>query len=77
MDNRNYDVTNKIFKVLGKAKGFDVAMSNPRKGRIIVRYNGVSFCVTIKPIFYDNAEGREADNKPFEEVIKTHEWIWR
>ena len=52
-------------------------MSNPRKGRIIARYNGISFCVTIKPIFYDNAEGREADNKPFEEVIKTHEWIWR
>ena len=30
MDNRNYDVTNKIFEVLNNVKGFDVAMSNPR-----------------------------------------------
>ena len=51
MDNRNYDVTNKIFEVLDNVKGFDVAMSNPRKGRIIARYNGISFCVTIEPIF--------------------------
>ena len=77
MDNRNYDVTNKIFKVLDSVKGFDVAMSNPREGRIIARYNGVSFYVTIEPIFNDNADGREADNKPFEEVVKNHEWIWR
>ena len=77
MDNRNYDVTNKIFKVLDNVKGFDVAMSNPREGRIIARYNGVSFYVTIEPIFNDNADGREADNKPFEEVVKNHKWIWR
>ena len=77
MDNRNYDVTNKIFEVLGNVKEFDVAMTNPKKGKIIARYNGISFCVTIKPIFNDNAEGREADNKPFEEVVKTHKWIWK
>lgn len=31
MDNRNYDVTNKIFEVLGNVKEFDVAMTNPKK----------------------------------------------
>ena len=77
MDNRNYDVTNKIFEVLDNVKGFDVAMSNPREGKIIARHNGISFYVTIEPIFNDNAEGREADNKPFEEVVKTHKWIWK
>ena len=77
MDNRNCDVTNKIFEVLNNVKGFDVAMSNPREGKIIARHNGISFYVTIEPIFNDNAEGREADNKPFEEVVKTHKWIWK
>lgn len=77
MNNRNYDVTNKIFEVLGNVKEFDVAMTNPKKGKIIARYNGISFGVTIKPIFNDNAEGREADNKSFEEVVRTHKWIWR
>ena len=52
-------------------------MSNPREGKIIARYNGISFYVTIEPIFNDNAEGREADNEPFEEVVRTHKWIWR
>ena len=77
MDNRNYGITNKIFKVLDIVRGIDVAMSNPREGKIIARDNGISYYVTIKPIFNDNAEGREADNKPFEEVVKTHKWIWK
>ena len=77
MDNRNCDITNRIFEVLDNVKGFDVAMSNPREGKIIARHNGISFYVTIEPVFNDNAEGREADNKPFEEVVKTHKWIWK
>ena len=31
MDERNYNVTNKVFEVLNNVKGFDVAISNPRK----------------------------------------------
>lgn len=77
MDDRNYNVTNKVFEVLNNVKGFDVAMSNPRKGRIIVRHEGISFYMNIEPIFNDNKEGREADNKPFEEIAKTHNWIFR
>lgn len=76
MDERNYSVTNKIFDILNNVKGFDVAMSNPRKGVIIVRYEGVSFYLNIDPIFNDNGEGRNADNKPFEEVAKDHSWIF-
>ena len=38
MDERKYNVTNKIFEILNNVKGFDVAMTNPRKGKIIVRY---------------------------------------
>lgn len=31
MDNRNYDITNRITEVLNSVKGFDAAMSNPRQ----------------------------------------------
>ena len=76
MDNRNYEITNRMTEVLNNVKGFDAAMSNPRQGKILVRYNGISFYVTIEPVFNDNAEGKEADSKPFDEV-KTHSWIWK
>lgn len=77
MDDRNYDITNKLTEVLNNVKGFDAAMSNPRKGRMLVRYNGISFYVSIEPVFNDNAVGKEADNEPFEEVVKMHSWIWK
>jgi len=77
MDERNYNVTNKVFEVLNNVKGFEVAMSNPRKGTIIVRYEGVSFCMNIEPIFNDNNEGKEADNRPFEEIVKEHKYMFR
>ena len=49
MDDRNYNVTHKVFEVLNNVKGFDVAMENPRKGKIIARYEGVSFYINIEP----------------------------
>lgn len=77
MDDRNYTITNKVFEVLNNVKGFDVAMSNPREGKIIVRHKGISYYMTIEPIFNDNEEGREADSKSFEEIVKSHSWIFR
>ena len=77
MDERKYNVTNKIFEVLNNVKGFDVAMANPRKGKIIVRYEGVSFYMNIEPIFNDNDEGREMDSKPFEYIAETYKWVFR
>lgn len=77
MDNRNHDITNRITEVLNSVKGFDAAMSNPRQGKILVRHNGISFYVNIEPVFNDTTEGKEADSKPFEEVVKTHSWIWK
>lgn len=47
MDDRNYEITNKLNDVLNNVKGFDVAMSNPRQGKMLVRYNGISFYITI------------------------------
>lgn len=75
MDNRNIDITNKMNEVLNNLKGFDAATSNPRDGKMLVRYNDTTFYVTIEPIFNDNEQGKEADNKPFEEIVKTHSWI--
>lgn len=77
MDERNYNVTNKVFEVLNNVKGFEVAASNFRNGKIITRYEGVSFYITIEPIFNDNEEGKEADNKSFDEIVKNHRWIFR
>lgn len=77
MDDRNYSVTNKVFEVLNNVKGFDVAMSNPRKGTIIVRHNDISFYMNIEPIFNDNDEGRKADSKSFEEIVKNHSWAFQ
>ena len=77
MDERKYNVTNKIFEVLNNVKGFDVAMTNPRKGKIIVRYEGVSFYMNIEPIFNDNDAGKEMDSKPFEYIAETHKWVFR
>lgn len=76
IDDRNYEITNKLNDVLNNVKGFDAAMSNPRQGKMLVRYNGISFYITIEPVFNDNTEGKKADSKSFEEVIKTHNWIW-
>ena len=77
MDDRNYEITNKLNEVLNNVKGFDAAMSNPAQGKMLVRYNGISFYITIEPVFNDNTEGKKADSEPFEKVVKTHSWIWK
>ncbi len=77
MDNRNYNITHKVFDVLNNIKGFDVAMGNPQNGKLIVRYNGVSFYINIEPIFNDNEEGANADKVSFDEIVKTHSWIFK
>lgn len=38
-------------------------MSNPRQGKMLVRYNGISFYITIESVFNDNTEGKKAYNK--------------
>ncbi len=58
-------------------KGFDVATGNPRKGTIIARYDGVNFYIDIEPVFNDNTEGGEAENRPFDEVVKDRSWVFR
>ena len=77
MDRRNASIINKMTEVLNHVKGFEAAMTNPQKGKMLVRHNGVSFYVTVEPIFNDNAEGEKADNRPFEEIVKTHNWIFK
>ena len=64
-------------EVLNNIKGFQVAMQNPRQGKMLVRYSGISFYVTIEPLFNNNEEGKKADKKPFDEVVDTHSWIWK
>lgn len=77
MDKRNYNVTNKVFEVLNDIKGFEVAMSNPSKGTIIAKYKGTSFYINIEPIFNDNDEGKEFENRSFEEIARDHNWVFK
>lgn len=75
--NRNFDVTNKIFTVLNEVKGFDVAMSNPRAGKIIIKYGGTSFELSVSPIFRETPEGIQAESLPFDQIVSQHQWIFR
>ena len=72
-DDRNYDVTNKIFSILNEVKGFDVGFSNPRMGKIIVRYKDTDFYMDIKPIYPDLGKPNE---KSFEEVMRENHHIF-
>ena len=51
VDDRNYETTNALAETLNARKGFEVAMGNPRKGRLIIRHNGTSFFLEITPIY--------------------------
>lgn len=76
MDRRNIAITNKMTEILNNVKGFEAAMSNPKQGKMLVRHNGVTFYVTVEPVFNDNAEGNRAESKSFEDIIDSHSWIW-
>lgn len=74
MDRRNVAITNKMTEVLNNVKGFEAAISNPSKGKMLVRHNGVSFYVTVEPVFNDNERGKEADSRTFEEIVESVSW---
>lgn len=74
MDDRNYDITNKINEILCQIKGFDnVALSNPRVGKIILRYRGEDFILSINPAYEDSKDVPEN----FGKTIEDYEFIWR
>ena len=74
MDDRNYDITNKINEILYQIKGFDnVALSNPRVGKIILRYRGEDFILSINPAYEDSKDVPEN----FGKTIEDYEFIWR
>jgi len=74
MDDRNYDITNKINEILNQIKGFDnVALSNPRVGKIILRYRGEDFILSINPAYEDSKDVPEN----FGKTIEDYEFIWR
>lgn len=74
MDDRNYDITNRINEILNQIKGFDnVALSNPRVGKIILRYRGEDFILSINPAYEDSKDVPEN----FGKTIEDYEFIWR
>lgn len=74
MDDRNYDITNRINEILNQIKGFDnVALSNPRVGKIILRYRGEDFILSINPAYENSKDVPEN----FGKTIEDYEFIWR
>ena len=74
MDDRNYDITNRINEILNQIKGFDnVALSNPRVGKIILRDRGEDFILSINPAYEDSKDVPEN----FGKTIEDYEFIWR
>ena len=52
MDVRNYKVSQTITRILNSVKNFEAANSdNPRKGNIVLKYEGDYFLVKISPIY--------------------------
>lgn len=70
MDKRNVDITAKAYEVLNNTKGFDVAIGNPEAGKMLARYNGINFRITVEPLFNDNEKGKEAESRPFIDIVK-------
>lgn len=75
MDSRNFNTANKIYEVLRDIKGFDVAISNPHTGKILVKHNDTTFVLSLEPVFNNNDAGNAAEKQPFEEIL--HKNMWR
>lgn len=50
MRSKNYAFVTETAPLLNKLKGYEVGYSNPRKGKMIINYNGVNYMVDIEPI---------------------------
>ena len=47
---KNYDLVHDMATKLNNMKGYEAGYANPRKGVMIVNYNGQNFLVDIEPI---------------------------
>lgn len=47
---QNYNLVHDMAAKLNSHKGYEVGYGNPRKGKMIVNYNGQNFLVDIEPI---------------------------
>jgi len=74
MDDRNYNVTTAIASTLQDHKPFDTAYSNPRSGKILVRYHDSQddkdhdFLVEISPV--------ENQQELFKDTIDMNRYIF-
>lgn len=59
---------NTIFETLNARKGFDVAMANPRSGRLIIKHNGISFFLEITPIYKEGVKEDSFHNTVIENM---------
>lgn len=52
----NYSFVTETARNLNRLKGYDVAYSTPKKGKMIVNYEGQNYIVDVEPIVPKNGE---------------------
>ena len=74
-DDRNYEITQDIGKILEAHKGFTTAYSNPRNGKILVRYHDRGtdedndFLLEITPL--------EEQQEEFRDTVDRYRFLFR
>lgn len=67
---RNHDAIIKIFDTINRAKGFDIAYSDPHNGKLLVRIDGHVMLVELTQIL-------GSDGLTFEEQVKKNQFLFR
>lgn len=65
----NYDLVTDMAAKLDNLKGYDAAFMNPRKGKMIVNFNGQNYIVDVEPI---NTRG----NGSLQNAMKEYNFIF-
>lgn len=70
---KNFNITNRIFEVLNQIKEFEVAMSNPKHGIIICRYENIDFEINISTL-YTSEFATLKGKQDFSEIVKANNY---
>lgn len=69
MQSMNYEFITNTSAHLNHLKGYEVGYSNPRKGLMIVNFNGQNYLVNVKPV------GKE--NTPLSNAMKEYQYLFK
>lgn len=65
-----YDLVHDMATRLNALKGYETGYANPRKGKLIVNYNGQNYLVEVEPIFTQG-------DSTIENAMKEYSYLFR